>query len=109
MPSPPAAPRVGQPAAILFAEILDCQREAVWGLHHQPIMPRRGACPLVEYEAAPHLRYRPNAVAQDGVVRHLGWCTKASGILMVDGVLYLWVRNVGNAQLAWSRDRGKTW
>ena len=34
---------------------------------------------------------------------------KASGILMVDGVLYLWVRNVGNAQLMWSRDRGKTW
>src|SRR4029079_10390312 len=31
---------------------------------------------------------------------------KASGILMVDGVLYLWVRNVGNAQLLWSRDRG---
>jgi CubicO group peptidase (beta-lactamase class C family) len=34
---------------------------------------------------------------------------KASGILMVDGVLYLWVRNVANAQLLWSRDRGKTW
>ncbi len=34
---------------------------------------------------------------------------KASGILMVDGVLYLWVRNVGNAQLAWSQDHGKTW
>jgi CubicO group peptidase (beta-lactamase class C family) len=34
---------------------------------------------------------------------------KASGILMVDGVLYLWVRNVENAQLLWSRDRGKTW
>ena len=34
---------------------------------------------------------------------------KASGILMVDGVLYLWVRNVGNAQLLWSPDRGKTW
>ena len=34
---------------------------------------------------------------------------KASGILMVDGVLYLWVRNVGNAQLLWSLDRGKTW
>ncbi|MCI0723306.1 MAG: beta-lactamase family protein, partial [Acidobacteria bacterium] len=27
---------------------------------------------------------------------------KASGILMVDGVLYLWARNAGNAQLAWS-------
>ncbi|MCU1233417.1 MAG: beta-lactamase [Candidatus Solibacter sp.] len=28
---------------------------------------------------------------------------------MVDSVLYLWVRNVGNAQLLSSRDRGKTW
>jgi len=34
---------------------------------------------------------------------------KASGILMVDGVLYLWVRNVANAQLLWSRDHAKTW
>lgn len=34
---------------------------------------------------------------------------KASGIVMVDGVLYLWVRNAHNAQLAWSSDRGKTW
>ncbi|MCI0464768.1 MAG: serine hydrolase [Gemmataceae bacterium] len=34
---------------------------------------------------------------------------KASGILMVDGVLYLWVRNVGNARLGWSADHSKTW
>jgi len=34
---------------------------------------------------------------------------KASGMLMVDGVLYLWVRNAHNAQLAWSADHGKTW
>jgi CubicO group peptidase (beta-lactamase class C family) len=34
---------------------------------------------------------------------------KASGMLMVDGVLYLWARNAGNAQLAWSADRGSTW
>jgi CubicO group peptidase (beta-lactamase class C family) len=34
---------------------------------------------------------------------------KASGILMVDGVLYLWTRNAGNSQLAWSEDHGKTW
>jgi CubicO group peptidase (beta-lactamase class C family) len=34
---------------------------------------------------------------------------KASGILMVEGVLYLWARNAGNSQLAWSRDHGKTW
>lgn len=34
---------------------------------------------------------------------------KASGMLMVDGVLYLLVRNVGNSQLGWSADHGKTW
>lgn len=34
---------------------------------------------------------------------------KGSGILMVDGVLYLLVRNADNAQLAWSQDSGKTW
>ena len=34
---------------------------------------------------------------------------KASGILMVDGVLYLWARNAGNSQLAWSGDHGRTW
>ena len=34
---------------------------------------------------------------------------KASGMLMVDGVLYMWVRNAGNSQLAWSKDYGKTW
>ena len=28
---------------------------------------------------------------------------------MVDGVLYLWVRNAGNARLAWSADHGRTW
>ncbi len=34
---------------------------------------------------------------------------KASGLLMVERVLYLWARNAGNAQLAWSPDRGATW
>jgi CubicO group peptidase (beta-lactamase class C family) len=34
---------------------------------------------------------------------------KASGLLMIDGVLYLWARNAGNAQLAWSSDHGRTW
>jgi CubicO group peptidase (beta-lactamase class C family) len=34
---------------------------------------------------------------------------KASGLLMVDGVLYMWVRNAGNAQLAWSADHGRSW
>ena len=34
---------------------------------------------------------------------------KASGMVMVKGVLYLWVRNADNAQLAFSKDRGATW
>ena len=38
---------------------------------------------------------------------------KASGILMVDGVLYMWARNANRkgqqSQLAWSKDRGVTW
>ena len=34
---------------------------------------------------------------------------KASGMLMVDGVLFMWARNAGNAQLAWSNDHGRTW
>ena len=34
---------------------------------------------------------------------------KASGIVMIDGVLYLLVRNVKNSLLGWSSDQGKTW
>ncbi len=34
---------------------------------------------------------------------------KVSGMLMVDGVLYMLVRNISNAQLGWSRDHGKSW
>jgi hypothetical protein len=34
---------------------------------------------------------------------------KPSGLLMVDGVLYMVVRNAGNSQLAWSVDHGRTW
>ncbi|HEY2784227.1 MAG TPA: serine hydrolase, partial [Fimbriiglobus sp.] len=34
---------------------------------------------------------------------------KASGILCINSVLYLWARNAGNSQLAWSRNHGQTW
>jgi CubicO group peptidase (beta-lactamase class C family) len=47
----------------------------------------------------------PTAEAKgDGKKAH-----KACGMLMVDHVLYLLVRNVGNAQLGWSTDHGATW
>ena len=34
---------------------------------------------------------------------------KASGMLMVDGVLYMLARNAGNSTLAWSTDGARTW
>jgi len=34
---------------------------------------------------------------------------KASGMLMIDGVTYMWVRNAANSHLAWSVDYCKTW
>jgi CubicO group peptidase (beta-lactamase class C family) len=34
---------------------------------------------------------------------------KASGLLMVDGTLYVWLRNAGNSILGWSADHGRTW
>lgn len=41
------------------------------------------------------------------------WGKKASGMLMVDGVLHMWVRNANNrgeqCQLAWSTDHAETW
>jgi hypothetical protein len=35
--------------------------------------------------------------------------SKSSGMVMVDGVLYMLVRNTANSQLAWSDDHGRTW
>jgi hypothetical protein len=34
---------------------------------------------------------------------------KASGMLCVEGTLYLWARNATNSQLAWSEDHGANW
>ena len=34
---------------------------------------------------------------------------KASGMLMLDGTLYMLARNLSNSQLSWSENNGKTW
>jgi hypothetical protein len=34
---------------------------------------------------------------------------KASGMISVGGVLFMWVRNAGNSRLAWSSDHATTW
>jgi hypothetical protein len=58
----------------------------------------------------------PPAIAGENLRSESGEATgdgkkgrKASGILSVDGVLYLLVRNAENAQLSWSSDHGSTW
>lgn len=51
-----------------------------------------------------------NFTAKNGEFRGDGRSgRKASGLLMVDGVLYLLARNMDNAQLAWSTDHGANW
>jgi CubicO group peptidase (beta-lactamase class C family) len=34
---------------------------------------------------------------------------KASGLLSIDGTLYMWLRNASNSQLLWSEDHAVTW
>lgn len=62
----------------------------------------------------------PSNIAGENLVSPTGHKTgggpegrKASGLLMADGVLYMWVRNLNKdgtgSSLAWSKDRAKTW
>jgi hypothetical protein len=49
-------------------------------------------------------------IRSDGETRGAGpHGKKASGMLCVDGVLYLLTRNASNSQLGWSADHGRTW
>jgi hypothetical protein len=80
------------------------------GRGFEPFVPRKLSLGLAKIAGKPpairgvNLRTSSIESTGDGQTGH-----KASGMLMVDGVLYLLVRNVGNAQLAWSTDRGATW
>lgn len=49
---------------------------------------------------------RSDSIEQVGQGEH---GLKASGLLSIDGVLYMLVRNADNAQLAWSSDHGLNW
>jgi CubicO group peptidase (beta-lactamase class C family) len=79
-----------------------------WGF--EPRLPEKLSLGLVRVEGTPpdfngvNIRSASGEKTGDGA-RGL----KASGMLMVDGVLYMWVRNAGNSQLAWSKDHGTNW
>jgi CubicO group peptidase (beta-lactamase class C family) len=80
------------------------------GRGFEPFVPQKLSLGLAKVSGAPpdfqgvNLRAPSIESTGDDVAGH-----KASGILMVDGVLYLLVRNVENSQLAWSTDRGANW
>jgi CubicO group peptidase (beta-lactamase class C family) len=80
------------------------------GQGFEPFVPRKLSMGLAKVVGGPANPQGINVRSPDaeflGDGRH---GRKASGMLMVDGVLYMLVRNAGNAQLGWSRDRGVTW
>ena len=80
------------------------------GQGFEPFGPEKLSLGLAKVTGSPPDFQGWNLRAQDGEFRGDGRAgRKASGLLMVDGVLYLLARNLGNARLAWSRDRGSSW
>ena len=79
-----------------------------WGF--EPRTPHKLSLGLAAIEGSPPeirgINIRSESAEQYGEVSR---GKKASGMLMVDGVLYMIVRNVQNAQLARSFDHGHTW
>ncbi len=76
----------------------------------EPFVPAKLSLGFAKIKGEPENFHAENFTARDAEFRGDGRSgRKASGLLMVDGVLYLLARNRDNAQLAWSRDRGATW
>lgn len=79
-----------------------------WGF--EPKVPKKLGLGFARIEGEPpHLKGINIRSATGEQIGDGARAKKASGMLMVDGILYLWTRNAGNAQLAWSADHGKTW
>jgi hypothetical protein len=80
------------------------------GRGFQPFAPRKLSLGLAKVLGAPPDLRGVNIPSPTGeAVGDGARGKKASGMLMVDGVLYMWARNARNAQLAWSRDHGEGW
>jgi CubicO group peptidase (beta-lactamase class C family) len=80
------------------------------GRGFKPLVPRKLGLGFARIEGSPPSFRGVNIPSPSGEQVGDGAASKkASGILCVEGVLYLWARNAGNAQLAWSKDQGITW
>jgi CubicO group peptidase (beta-lactamase class C family) len=79
-----------------------------WGF--EPFVPKKLGLGFARVEGGPAGFRGSNIPSPTGEQRGDGARSrKASGMLCVQGVLYLWTRNAANSQLAWSKDHGKTW
>jgi CubicO group peptidase (beta-lactamase class C family) len=79
-----------------------------WGF--EPLLPKKLGLGFARVEGDPPTFRGENLRSPSGEQYGDGAkVKKASGIVCVDGVLSLWTRNAGNAQLAWSKDHGRTW
>lgn len=80
------------------------------GQGFKPFRPRKLSLGIAKITGMPPAVQGVNVVAEGAEFLGDGRSgPKSSGMLMVDGVLYLLARNLDNAQLAWSRDHGATW
>ena len=76
----------------------------------EPFTPEKLSLGLARIEGGPEDFHGENIRAPTLEARGDGaQGKKASGLLSLDGVLYLWARNAGNSQLAWSADHGRSW
>ena len=76
----------------------------------EPFLPEKLSMGFARITGAPPHIIGTNLRTPSGETRGDGAAgRKASGMLCVNGVLYLWTRNAANAQLAWSNDHGATW
>lgn len=79
-----------------------------WGF--EPPVEKKLSLGLAEVMGLPPDFHGANIRSSSG--EHLGdgaQGAKASGMLAVDDVLYMWIRNVENSRLSWSADDGRTW
>jgi hypothetical protein len=76
----------------------------------EPLLPEKLSMGFVKLEGDPRSFVGTNIRSSSGEARGEGKNgLKASGLLDVEGTLYLLARNATNAQLAWSADGARTW
>ncbi len=79
-----------------------------WGF--EPRVDRKLSLGFAQLDGGPDAftarNVRSSTGEREGDGRH---GAKASGLISVDGTLYMWVRNLGNSQIAWSTDQGRSW